>query len=503
MNRTTVLRFVCAVSLAGSLTALSLGQYAGAIPPPEHLKTGFDAIDVSLAHKHLSYLAGPECAGRGSGQPGYMAAAEYVATQFRSMGIQPMGEDGSYFQNVPFVGAAPDAGATFLMAGGITAKIGSGLAVNRSGGDAAIKSSDVVFLNISEGFEGLPDDVTFENKIVFVTSKNKTSKSMNLIARKRPALTVYIEDEVGASESSLRQGEAEGGGGRRSSRGPVVTLARRYAHALATKAEIDSKYVTVGSANGAGFEYATAALDVSFNTKSTTTQVYVPNVVGVLPGSDPTLSAQYIGVGAHLDHLGERGGVVYPGADDDGSGTTAMLLLAKAVTTNPVKPKRTIVFMAFCAEEMGLIGSKYYTDNPLLPLDNMSCLLQMDMVGRNEEMENESPDDNVNTIHLIGSKRISSQLHTATIEANKYINFVFEYDEEDVYTRSDHANFAAKGVPITFLFSGFHPDYHQPTDTVDKINFEKIVSAARLNYLVLQRVAALPEMLKRDVIVKE
>jgi hypothetical protein len=92
------------------------------------------------------------------------------------------------------------------------------------------------------------------------------------------------------------------------------------------------------------------------------------------------------------------------------------------------------------------------------------------------------------------------ELHRVTLDMNKYINFVFEYDEESVYERSDHANFARKGVPITFLFSGFHPDYHRPTDTVDKINFEKIVSTARLNYLVMETVSMMPEMLKHDAV---
>jgi Zn-dependent M28 family amino/carboxypeptidase len=155
--------------------------------------------------------------------------------------------------------------------------------------------------------------------------------------------------------------------------------------------------------------------------------------------------------------------------------------------------------MAFCGEEMGLIGSRYYTENPLIPLEKMVCLLQMDMVGRNEETATDKADDNVHSIHLVGSKRISTELHEITLDLNKHIGFEFEYDEEDVYERSDHANFARKGVPITFLFSGFHPDYHRPTDTVDKINFDKIVSAARLNYLVLQKIAGLPEMVKRDV----
>ena len=192
--------------------------------------------------------------------------------------------------------------------------------------------------------------------------------------------------------------------------------------------------------------------------------------------------------------------MIYPGADDDGSGSTAMLLVAKALTSNELKPKRSVVFMAFTGEEKGLVGSRYYAANPIMPLEDMSCLLQMDMVGRNEEKSGEAPEDNVNTIHLIGSKRISTQLHNMTLAANDYIQFEFEYDEESVYTRSDHYSFAVKGVPITFLFSGFHPDYHRATDTIDKINFDKIVSAARLNYIVVQRVGQLPGLITRKAI---
>ncbi len=489
--------------LASSLlTITSFAQYPGATPPPESLKVGFNMIDVALAQKHLSFLAGPECAGRGTGQEGYMAAANYVAAQFREMGLQPLGEEGSYFQGVPFMATMPDPATCFLKFEGFTVKIGSGLGITRSGGTFSLKSSDLVFINVSPTLESLPDDLVLEGKIVFVTAKDKTQKTISQISRKRPALTVYLEDKEAESARSVRFGTEPGGGGGGSTRGPVLTLARKYGESLASKAGVDPKFLVPGHSNGSGFEHATSNFEVMVNLAMTSKQTYVPNVIGMIPGTDPSLKAQYIGVGAHLDHLGVQNGVVYPGADDDGSGSTAMLMVAKAVMSNPIQPKRTIVFMAFCGEEMGLIGSRYYTNNPLIPLEQMDCLLQMDMVGRNEESDKDAPADNVDTIHLIGSKRISSQLHTATEEANKHINFVFEYDEEDVYTRSDHANFAAKGVPITFLFSGFHPDYHQPTDTIEKINFEKIVSAARLNYLVLERVAALPEMVRRDVIIK-
>jgi Zn-dependent M28 family amino/carboxypeptidase len=208
----------------------------------------------------------------------------------------------------------------------------------------------------------------------------------------------------------------------------------------------------------------------------------VPNVVGWLPGSDPNLQHEYIVMGAHLDHLGVKAGFVFPGADDNGSGSTALLSVARAMTVNDVRPKRSVLFMWFAAEEIGLIGSKYYCDHPVLPLQNMISMLNIDMVGRNEESASERASDNVDSIHLIGSQKGRTQLHQLIQDANRYVGFRFEYDEESIFDRSDQYNFYAKGVPVSFLFGGFHPDYHEPTDTIEKINFQKVISAARLYY---------------------
>jgi Zn-dependent M28 family amino/carboxypeptidase len=131
-------------------------------------------------------------------------------------------------------------------------------------------------------------------------------------------------------------------------------------------------------------------------------------------------------------------------------------------------------------------------------MDKMICHLQMDMVGRNEESDTEPASENEDTIHLVGSRRLSSELHAIVLSMNKYVNFRFEYDEEDVFGRSDHVNFHNKGVPVAFLFDGFHPDYHQPTDTVDKIQFRKIASAARLFYLVGFEAAQREVAFKKD-----
>ena len=199
---------------------------------------------------------------------------------------------------------------------------------------------------------------------------------------------------------------------------------------------------------------------------------------------------EHILLGAHLDHLGVQRGELYPGADDNGSGSTALLQIAKAIHANSVKPKRSVMIMAFCAEERGLLGSKFYVANPQKPLKDMICMLNTDMVGRNEETDTEPASENENTIHLVASKDHSAQLHELIEKANQHVGFVFEYDEEErVDGRSDHASFSRSGIPVAFLFGGFHPDYHKPTDTLDRINFNKIANAARLNYLITMMAA--------------
>ena len=215
----------------------------------------------------------------------------------------------------------------------------------------------------------------------------------------------------------------------------------------------------------------------------------VPNVLAWLEGSDPELRHEYVVIGAHLDHLGTRGDAVYPGADDNGSGSTAILNIAKAMSLNPVKPKRSVLFMWFAAEEMGLLGSAHYVANPLLPLENMVCMLNIDMVGRNEEKGNETAEENEQTLHLVGSQKGDQTLHELILEANKHVNFTFEFDEEGVFGRSDQINFFRKGTSVAFLFGGFHPDYHRTSDEPSKINYRKIASAAKLFYISAFRAA--------------
>ncbi len=480
--------------------AFAPAQYPGATPPPYERGRGFNAISVKDARAFLGYLAGPQTEGRGTGQPGYQKAAVYVAAKFRQLGLKPVGDKGTFFQNVPFVRTRARPGATLIQIEGTPVRLTRDAEISFAGLRRDLNVAAPVSFVVSSSEEAsLPETNSLEGKAVIVVGKAAGRRLRFQLLRSKAAVILHTAPSLW-TPNDWAVGRAAGGG-RADTRPPVGYLRPAAAMRLAR---------AMGAGNGTeiytgGFPSSTTAGVASPQGKLKVVaklqqeRIEVPNVVGLLPGRDPTLKAEVIGIGAHLDHLGKQGKTIYYGADDDGSGSTALLLVAKAMAANPKKPRRSILFMAFCGEEMGLIGSRYYAENPIFPHEKMIAELQMDMVGRNEETATEPASDNVDTIHLVGSKRISTDLHRIVEEQNRHLNFKFEYDEEDVYTRSDHYAFAAKGIPIAFLFDGFHPDYHQPTDTVEKINYQKIVSAARLFYLVAQELANRDERPTKDV----
>jgi Zn-dependent M28 family amino/carboxypeptidase len=229
------------------------------------------------------------------------------------------------------------------------------------------------------------------------------------------------------------------------------------------------------------------------------------NVVGFLEGSDPTLKQEVVVFTAHYDHMGlAANGSIYFGADDDGSGTVTVIELAQAFATNPVRPKRSLVFMTVVGEEKGLWGSEWYVKHPIIPLEKTAANLNTDMIGRMDKKYDELK--NPNYVYVIGSDKISTQLDSLLKRANKESeNIVLDYtynDDKDpnrFYQRSDHYNFAKNGVPIVFFFTGVHDDYHQVTDTVDKILFDRMERIVRLIYYTGWKVANMKGGLAKNV----
>ncbi len=254
------------------------------------------------------------------------------------------------------------------------------------------------------------------------------------------------------------------------------------------------------------------------------------NVVGIIPGTDPKLKDSYIAFGAHYDHVGysqrsgagrgfgggaggaggcpgqtretaRQGDNIYNGADDDGSGTVALMGLAKAFAFGP-KPKRSLLFVWHSGEEAGLYGSRYNADFPIVPVDKIAAQLNIDMIGRNRC---DDPNEE-NKVYIVGSDRISSELHNLNEDANasmsKPLTLDYEFndptDPESLYTRSDHYSYAAKGIPIIFYTTGLHRDYHYLTDEVSKIEFPKMAHITQLVYATGMKVANLDHVPARD-----
>jgi Zn-dependent M28 family amino/carboxypeptidase len=208
------------------------------------------------------------------------------------------------------------------------------------------------------------------------------------------------------------------------------------------------------------------------------------NIIGYIEGSE--FPNEYVYIAAHSDHEGIIKGEIYNGADDNGSGTAAVLEMAEAFSKAKSEgngPKRSIVFLHVTAEEVGLHGSRYYINNPVFPLENTVATLNIDMIGRTDTRH----ENNDEYIYLIGADRMSTELHYIAEEANRtFTNLDLDYtfnDEGDVnryYYRSDHYNFALKGIPVIFFFNGEHEDYTQPTDTADKINYTLLAKRTKL-----------------------
>ncbi len=229
------------------------------------------------------------------------------------------------------------------------------------------------------------------------------------------------------------------------------------------------------------------------------------NVIGMIEGTDK--KNEYVFLTGHYDHLGKHDGKIWYGADDDGSGTCAVIEMATAfakATADGFRPRRTIVFMTVSGEEKGLWGSEYYSDNPIFPLEKTTVDLNTDMVGRVDTER--KTDDTLNYVYVIGHDKISSDLPVINEGMNKkYTNLMLDYKFDDpndrnrIYFRSDHYNFARKGVPILFFYDGMlKADYHQPTDTVDKINWDLYEKRVRMIFHTAWEMANRDDMLKRD-----
>lgn len=456
-------------------------------PLPADRTNGADAVTVEQAKKWLHHLAGPELAGRGTGQEGFRLAADYVRDHFQAMGLEP-GADGKWFQDMPWAEIKPKADACLLtfVAGNEKLEIpGARLAGTASTALAA--EGDVVLVASTDAAD--LEDVDLKGKIAIVLlpaedggNRGARQQFQAIRALQGKDAAAVVLAQAGATTGGL-VGTSSPGGGNRAARGRA-----RAPGALRIGGEDRAALLKLAGLTEAP-KTGVAATTVKANLVIAVEEKQAPacNVVGILRGSDPELAKEFVVIGSHLDHLGRRGDTIFPGADDDGSGTTGVLAVSQMFARNGTKPKRSILFVCFCGEEMGLLGSRFFADNLPIPAESIVSELQMDMIGRDEEENSEGDvgekaEDNRNTVHLIGTKQLAPALHDLCMSRNELAGLDIEWDQEGMFSRSDHANFARLGIPIAFFFTGLHKDYHQPSDTPDKIHYEKLLRIARWVY---------------------
>lgn len=495
---------------SAALCFLTLSTLAQQEVDPAY-RQGYEKIDKTEIHSWIEFLSSDELAGRDTGTAGYNVASKYVASEMQGMGVEP-GNNGSFFQPFTMVRRQRLLNEAHLSIKGPDGKVER---IELKGKVGVVSRRDVhwkdrwVFAGKGAGsdsdsrdaFHGLP----IKDSVVLIAPDKGAAGRWAWGARAAGARRVVVVSDEQARRrlgSRLPQRaryriEAEWSP---AGDDEIVYITSDIADRLLSRWDTSLEKARSSGSRGMVLDGVEIELVVELKEIVDATR----NVVGFIPGSDPKLRDEAVVIGGHLDHVGQHDDKIFNGADDNASGSTALLAICRALMANSRRPRRSTVIVFFSAEERGLHGSRYYVDNPTLPIEKMVCMFNMDMVGRNEERRDrsgkvtEKAEDNVDCLHVIGSKRHSLELDPWIHKVNGPVGFKFEYDEEGVWNRSDQYNFAAKGVPVTFFFAGFHADYHKPTDTIEKINFDKVARVARLVYSLVFEVGDRPRRLRNN-----
>ena len=454
-------------------------------------------ITVQDARKHLSIIASDEFEGRETGKPGAAKAAGYISNEFKRLGLKPP-VNGSYYFDVPLVNRTYTI-KSFTVNGTAFAYYKDFFAVLMTGsaGEHTMALNEVVFVAHKPGGNLAAElgNTDIKGKAVFIIADGETPQNwatrVRFLETKNPLLIISTNMAVGASHGmpSLTRMYINDDAAQ-PLKAPVLSVSNEVANQLfANSGETYETFKASGDAEGMQANEVIKT-DISLTVNAVVNDVKAADVLGFLPGTD--LKDEVLVFSAHYDHLGlTTSGTdkVYNGADDDGSGTTAILELARAFVQAKKEghgPRRSILFLGNVGEEEGLLGSEYYTDHPVFPLSKTIADLNIDMIGR-VGFEHIGKPDSLNYVYVIGSGMLSTDLHNINEHANStYTKLVLDYKYDDpndpnrFYYRSDHYNFAKHGVPIIFYFDGVHADYHQPGDEVSKINFGILVKRTQL-----------------------
>lgn len=497
----------------------SLAMKYGKTITPEELK------------EHLYILAGDKFEGRETGKEGQKMAADYIANYFNALGVDPI-VNGSYFQSFPL--RSEKTVEAQMSVGDVVLNFTEDFYFF-PGFDANSINGDAVFLGygIESEYYNDYEDVDVKDKILFVLPGEPADKNGISLVTREDGLSEWSGDWRVKREAAQKNGARA-----------LIVLNEDYDRYLGrvkywlenTGMRLDmereekeevlptlfikstgmAKLFKAGKAGKvAKLKKKIIGKQVPFN-KSLKKPVSITikrelkeytseNVLCYIPGSDPLLKDELVVVTAHYDHIGKEGEDINNGADDDGSGTVTVMEIAQAfkmASNEGNGPRRSVLIMTVSGEEKGLLGSEWYVTHPIFPLKQTVANLNVDMIGR-KDAEHEDGE----YIYLIGSDKLSTELHDISENANTtYTNLALDYTYNDpqdpnrFYYRSDHYNFAKNNIPVIFYFSGVHEDYHKPTDTPDKIMYEKTAKIGQLIFYTAWDLANRDERIIVDVI---
>jgi Zn-dependent M28 family amino/carboxypeptidase len=534
-----ILPLLLSLTLSQPLATAQRGQ--GKAKPATMATAGqfgnVEAITAAQLKNYLYFVASDEMEGRDTPSRGLDLTAKFIAMNLSQWGVKPGGTDGTHLQKFPLTSRRVSPEQTMASLSGQSFKIGDEFIAAPLEGQA---SGQIVFvgygymvksknINPYEGVDvkdkvmlvagGFPKGVTFQDLrgkagVDFDSPETyaRAHGAKGLIIIPNSSTITFWEQRYKASLNPTRMTMERP---QQVTGVPTITASEKMAAAILQGEKLDYETVKKQMSEGAAPESFALSPNkqASFNVAAKVEKTMTQNVVGIIEGSDPVLKNEYVAVGAHYDHVGMRASGdsdrIFNGADDDGSGTVATLAIAEALAKSAQRPKRSVIFVWHAGEEKGLWGSEYFTDNPPVPISQIITQLNIDMIGRSRQEGDTKPANKnltgPNAIYVIGSKLMSTELGALSEEVNNsYLKLNFDYkydapnDPERFFYRSDHYNYAKKGIPIIFYFSGVHEDYHRPSDHPDKIDYEKMEKVTRAIFATMWKLANAPARPKVD-----
>lgn len=493
---------------------------------------GANTITQDQLKSFLSFISSDSLQGRNTPSRGLDIAADYIASKLATWGVKPAGEQGTYFQNIPLYENRILRNESYCAINGQRFEFGDFIPYQKSG-DGTV-TADLIY--VQHGW-CIP-------KMGIDSYKNLDVRGKIVIAhRDYPPVGISFEDLAGGVEgvdyeyawlAARRNGAIgiiyvpsfyflkewnsflmqEAVPSLEKDSAVAIMGSLRLLEALFANEKHSAEEILAAAMNGKYIEpfELSKSKKVTVSLKFEPKMVMIRNVIGMVEGRDAKLKKEFVAMGAHYDHIGlvspVNGDSICNGADDDGSGSSAVLALAQAFSEG-TKPKRSTLFVWHCGEEKGLWGSKYFVDHPTVPIESIVTQLNIDMIGRAKLADNTNPaDSNLTTsdeLYVIGSKMMSTALGEISERTNRsYLHLKFNYkydnpnDPENPFASSDHYNYALKGIPIIFYFSGIHADYHQPSDSIEKIDFQKMERITRTVYATAWEISNRKERPKVD-----